>query len=157
LPAVTDRSIDLARARCVGVQLLPPMASSMDLLGRSFLPAAAAGRDRGGGLCSGAAGTLAVWRQQGRSRGRSLRSTALAERVVLTPAPTERSSSTPPEPGHPQSVAARAVVTVRRRRKEDAKQRVVEQLDAYADRLGRSVLLELVSVDTDSSKDPLFP
>jgi lipoxygenase len=137
------------------------MASSMELLGRSFLPAAVAGRDRGGGLCSGAAGSLAVGRQQRKSRGRSLRSTApvaaLAERVVVTPAPAERSSVAPPEPGHPQSVAARAVVTVRRRRKEDTKQRVVEQLDAYADRLGRSVLLELVSVDTDSSKDPLFP
>jgi lipoxygenase len=76
---------------------------------------------------------------------------ALAERVVLTPAPAERVAR--PE-AHPQSVAARAVVTVRRKRKEDAKGRVAEQMDAYADKLGRSVLLELVSTETDPSKQP---
>ncbi|KAK3144660.1 hypothetical protein QOZ80_4AG0316030 [Eleusine coracana subsp. coracana] len=130
------------------------MASSTQLLGRSFLPgatASAGGRDRGGGGAA-LAGSLAVGR---RSRRRSLRSTApvaaLAERVVVTPAPAERLGAAAPEP-HTQSVAARAVVTVRRRRKEDAKQRVVEQLDAYADRLGRSVLLELVSTETDPRK-----
>ncbi|XP_062225761.1 putative lipoxygenase 5 [Phragmites australis] len=127
------------------------MASSMELLGRSFLPGsagvAAAVRERGGGLCFAAVG------RQGRRR--QLRSTApvgaLAERAVVTPAPAERPGAAPPE-SHPQSVAARAVVTVRRRRKEDAKQRVVEQLDAYADRVGRSVLLELVSTETDPRK-----
>lgn len=129
------------------------MASSMELLGRSFLPAAA------GGLSSAAApaGRLAVRVRRQGSRRRSLRSTApvaaLAERVVVTPPPAERPGA-PPEP-QPQSIAARAVVTVRRRRKEDAKQRVVEQLDAYADRLGRSVLLELVSTETDPSKNPV--
>ena len=126
----------------------------MEMLGRSFLPgrASAAGRARGGGPCFAAAG------REGRRRGRGpLRSAApvgaLAERVVVTPAPAERSGAAPPEePPHPQSVAARAVVTVRRRRKEDAKRRVAEQLDAYADRVGRSVLLELVSTETDPSK-----
>jgi hypothetical protein len=46
------------------------------------------------------------------------------------------------------------VVTVRRKRKDDAKGRVAEQMDAYADKLGRSVLLELVSTETDPSKQP---
>jgi len=44
------------------------------------------------------------------------------------------------------------VVTVRRRRKEDAKRRFAEQLDAYADRVGWSVLLELVSTEIDPGK-----
>ncbi|PUZ47343.1 hypothetical protein GQ55_7G157700 [Panicum hallii var. hallii] len=126
--------------------------AAMEMLGRSFLPgpagAGAAGRERGGGPCLAAVG------REGRRRRGPLRSAApvgaLAERVVVTPAPAERAGAAPPEElPHPQSVAARAVVTVRRRRKEDAKRRVAEQLDAYADRVGRSVLLELVSTETD--------
>jgi hypothetical protein len=130
--------------------------ASMELLGRSLLqgsagPAAAAPRGardrRSGGLCYASLG--------GRSSRRSVRSKApvgaLAERVVLAPAPAERVAR--PE-AHPQSVAARAVVTVRRKRKDDAKGRVAEQMDAYADKLGRSVLLELVSTETDPSKQP---
>ncbi|CAN6248813.1 unnamed protein product [Urochloa humidicola] len=131
-------------------------SAAMELLqGRSFLPcpAGGAGRERGGGPCFAAVGPT-------RSR-RALRSAppvgALAERVVVTPAPAERAGAAPPEEEeeparHPRSVAARAVVTVRRRRKEDAKRRVAEQLDAYADRLGRSVLLELVSTEIDPRK-----
>ncbi|RCV33822.1 hypothetical protein SETIT_7G113700v2 [Setaria italica] len=131
-------------------------SAAMELLGRSFLPgpaAGAAGRERGGGPCFAAVG------REGRRGRRPLRSAApvgaLAERVVVTPAPAERAGAAPPEeqpPQHPQSVAARAVVTVRRRRKEDTKRRVAEQLDAYADRVGRSVLLELVSTETDPRK-----
>jgi len=133
--------------------MAPP---AMEMLGRSFLPgpAGAAGRERGGGPCFAAVG------REGRRRGRGpLRSAApvgaLAERAVVTPAPAERAGAAaapPEEPPHPRTVAARAVVTVRRRRKEDAKRRVAEQLDAYADRVGRSVLLELVSTETDPSK-----
>lgn len=129
----------------------------MELVGRSFLPgpaAASPGREqRRGGPCFAAVG------REGSAHKRrpSLRSTApvgaLAERVVVTPAPPERAGTAPPEP-YPQSVAARAVVTVRRRRKEDAKCRVAEQLDAYADRVGRSVLLELISTETDPTGAP---
>ncbi|OEL12748.1 putative lipoxygenase 5, partial [Dichanthelium oligosanthes] len=134
-------------------------AAAAELLGRSFLPgpapaAGAAGRGRG----RGAWPWLTVG-GGGEARRRSLRSAApvgaLAERVVVTPSPpTERAgaAAAPPEPPLPQSVAARAVVTVRRRRKEDAKRRLAEQLDAYADRVGRSVLLELVSTETDPRK-----
>ncbi|KAF8703249.1 hypothetical protein HU200_032039 [Digitaria exilis] len=123
-------------------------AAAMELLGRSFFPGptGAAGRERGGGPCFAAVG------REGRAR--PLRSAALAERAVVTPAPAERAAAPPSTepPPHPQSVAARAVVTVRRRRKEDAKRRVAEQLDAYADRVGRSVLLELVSTEIDPRK-----
>ena len=123
----------------------------------SAAAASPAGRERRrGGPCFAAVG------REGSAHKRrpSLRSTApvgaLAERVVVTPAPPEeRAGTAPPEP-HPQSVAARAVVTVRRRRKEDAKRRVAEQLDAYADRVGRSVLLELISTETDPSKKHFF-
>lgn len=126
------------------------MASAMELLGRSFAPGhAAAAPRRGGGPCFAAVGRERSGAHRRMSSSSSLRSTApvgaLAERVV---APPERAEAVPPEP----SVAARAVVTVRRRRKEDAKRRVAEQLDAYADRVGRSVLLELISTETDPSK-----
>ena len=120
------------------------MASAMELLGRSFAPGhAAAAPRRGGRPCFAKVGREGSGAHRRRSSSSSsLKSTApvgaLAERVVA-----------PPEP----SVAARAVVTVRRRRKEDAKRRVAEQLDAYADRVvGRSVLLELISTETDPSK-----
>lgn len=134
---------------------------SMELLGRSFLQAGSAstaaprgGRERGGGgLCFASLGG-----RQGRPSRRTVRSKApvgaLAERVVLTPAPAERVAR--PE-AHPQSVAARAVVTVRRKRKVEVKEQVAEQMDAYADRVGRSVLLELISTETDPSKPPSPP
>uniref|UniRef100_A0A0E0H1F9 Lipoxygenase n=1 Tax=Oryza nivara TaxID=4536 RepID=A0A0E0H1F9_ORYNI len=93
---------------------------------------------------------------KGASRRRTARSTApvgaLVERVVVAPAPVEQQRGAGRPEAHPQSVAARAVVTVRRRRKEDAKDRFAEQLDALADRVGRSVLLELVSTETDPRK-----
>jgi hypothetical protein len=47
---------------------------------------------------------------------------------------------------------ARAVVTVRRNRKEDLKETIACQFDAYSDKfIGRSVLLELIGTDTDPS------
>jgi lipoxygenase len=127
------------------------MASAMELLGRSFAPGhAAAAPRRGGGPCFAAVGREGSGAHRRRSSSSSsLRSTApvdaLAERVV---APPERAEAVPPEP----SVAARAVVTVRRSRKRDAKCRVAERLDACADWVGRSVLLELISTETDPSK-----
>ncbi|CAL5022771.1 unnamed protein product [Urochloa decumbens] len=78
-------------------------------------------------------------------RRRSLQSAppvgAAQEWVVVTPAPAKWARAAPPdeeeEEGegsarqHPWSVAARAVVTVRRTRKEDAKRRVAEQLEDH--------------------------
>uniref|UniRef100_A0A0D9W5J7 Lipoxygenase domain-containing protein n=1 Tax=Leersia perrieri TaxID=77586 RepID=A0A0D9W5J7_9ORYZ len=107
------------------------------------------GRERRGGMC------FASMEAAGRRGRRKVTSTApvgaLVERTVVAPAPVEKRAGGRPE-AHPQSVAARAVVTVRRRRKEDAKDRFAEQLDAFADRVGRSVLLELVSTETDPRK-----
>ena len=50
----------------------------------------------------------------------------------------------------------RAVVIVRNKHKEDLKESIVRQLDALTDKLGRNVVLELVSTEIDPSK-PLFP
>ncbi|XP_027124827.1 linoleate 13S-lipoxygenase 3-1, chloroplastic-like [Coffea arabica] len=43
----------------------------------------------------------------------------------------------------------RAVVTVRNKHKEDLKESIVKQLDALTDKLGRNVVLELVSTEID--------
>jgi len=125
--------------------------ASAELLGRPLLQGSAStagSRERG--LCFA---SLGPGRQGRSSSRRTVRSKppvgALAERVVLAPTPAERVAR--PE-AHPQSVAARAVVTVRRKRKVEVKEQVAEQMDAYADRVGRSVLLELISTETDQRK-----
>lgn len=46
----------------------------------------------------------------------------------------------------------RAVVTVRNKHKEDLKETIVKQLDAWTDKMGRNVVLELVSTEIDPSK-----
>jgi lipoxygenase len=43
----------------------------------------------------------------------------------------------------------RAVVTVRNKNKEDLKEALVKHLDAFTDKIGRNVVLELVSTDID--------
>ncbi|KAH6793274.1 PLAT/LH2 domain-containing lipoxygenase family protein [Perilla frutescens var. hirtella] len=49
----------------------------------------------------------------------------------------------------------RAVVTVRNKNKEDFKETLVKHLDAFTDKIGRNVVLELVSTDFDpKSKAP---
>ncbi|KAL5216484.1 hypothetical protein ABZP36_007885 [Zizania latifolia] len=129
--------------------------ASIELVGRppsSFFTGTAlrGGSERGGGLCF-ASLQAAGGRRRRPAVGTTAPVGALAERVVVSPAPVERAGR--PE-AHPQSVAARAVVTVRRKRKEDAKDRVVEQFDAFADKLGMSVQLQLVSTEMDPSKPP---
>jgi hypothetical protein len=52
---------------------------------------------------------------------------------------------------------ARAVLTVRRKRKEDLKETIANQLDAYSDKIiRRSVLLELIGTEIDPSKFAIF-
>lgn len=46
----------------------------------------------------------------------------------------------------------RAVVTVRNKNKEDLKETIVKHLDAFTDKIGRNVALELISTDIDPSK-----
>lgn len=49
-------------------------------------------------------------------------------------------------------LVARAVVTVRRKRREDLTERIVNQFDAYTEKFGTSVLFELIGTEIDSSK-----
>lgn len=46
----------------------------------------------------------------------------------------------------------RAVVTVRNKNKEDFKETLVKHLDAFTDKIGRNVVLELISIQVDPSK-----
>ena len=46
----------------------------------------------------------------------------------------------------------RAVVTVRNKNKEDFEETLVKHLDAFSDKIGRNVVLELVSTELDPSK-----
>lgn len=55
-------------------------------------------------------------------------------------------------PEKPVRFKVRAVVTVKNKNKEDLKETIVKQLDAFTDKIGRNVVLELVSSDTDPSK-----
>lgn len=58
-------------------------------------------------------------------------------------------------PEKPVEFKVRAVVTVRNKHKEDLKESIVKQLDALTDKIGRNVVLELVSTEVDPSK-PFF-
>ncbi|KAK2992973.1 hypothetical protein RJ640_008409 [Escallonia rubra] len=49
----------------------------------------------------------------------------------------------------PVKFKVRAVVTVRNKHKEDLKETFVKQLDAFTDKIGRNVVLELVSTEVD--------
>lgn len=60
------------------------------------------------------------------------------------------SSSVPAE--KPVKFKVRAVVTVRNKIKEDFKETFVKHLDAFTDRIGRNVVLELFSTEIDPSK-----
>lgn len=46
----------------------------------------------------------------------------------------------------------RAVLTVRNKNKEDFKETIVKQLDAFTDKIGRNVVLQLISTEIDPSK-----
>nr|XP_009417696.1 PREDICTED: putative lipoxygenase 5 [Musa acuminata subsp. malaccensis] len=49
----------------------------------------------------------------------------------------------------PVRFKVRAAVTVRRKKKEDLKETIANQLDAFSDKIGRNVVLELVSTEFD--------
>ncbi|XP_072977976.1 putative lipoxygenase 5 [Typha angustifolia] len=49
----------------------------------------------------------------------------------------------------PVKFMVRAAVTVRRKRKAGIKEKTANQLDAYSDKIGRNVILELISTETD--------
>jgi len=50
----------------------------------------------------------------------------------------------------------RAVATVRNKNKEDFKETLVKHLDAFTDKIGRNVVLELMSTQVDPSKSLLI-
>lgn len=56
----------------------------------------------------------------------------------------------------PVKFKVRAVVTVRNKNKEALKEQLVKHLDAFTDKIGRNVVLELVSSEIDPSKPPFF-
>ena len=60
--------------------------------------------------------------------------------------------SSAPVESKPVSFKVRAVVTVRNKNKEDFKETLIKHLDAITDKIGRNVVLELVSTQTDPSK-----
>jgi len=53
----------------------------------------------------------------------------------------------------PVKFKVRAVITVRNKIKEDLKETIVKHIDALADKIGRNVVLELVSTEIDPSKN----
>lgn len=55
------------------------------------------------------------------------------------------------------SFKVRAVVTVKNKHKQDLKDTIVKQLDAFTDKIGRNVLLELFSTDIDPSNPHPHP
>ncbi|KAK7294458.1 hypothetical protein RJT34_17347 [Clitoria ternatea] len=59
------------------------------------------------------------------------------------------SSSSPLPAEKPVKFKVRAVVTVRNKIKEDFKETIVKHIDAITDRIGRNVVLELVSTEID--------
>lgn len=52
---------------------------------------------------------------------------------------------------NPRKLKVRAAVTVRRKNKEDFKEALVKQLDALTDKIGRNVVLELISTEVNPS------
>ncbi|XP_010932453.2 putative lipoxygenase 5 [Elaeis guineensis] len=78
------------------------------------------------------------------------RSLCGVRRVVTTPTAavvTERVVKVAAE--KPVSFKVRAAVTVRKKKKEDFKAKIARQLDAFSDKLGRNIVLELVSTEID--------
>lgn len=77
------------------------------------------------------------------------------------------SSSSSPSPSSSSSLSVsaekpvkfkvRAVITVRNKIKEDLKETIVKHIDALTDRIGRNVVLELISTEIDPSKNFLVP
>ena len=57
----------------------------------------------------------------------------------------------------PVKFKVRAVVTIRNKNKEDIKETIVKNLDAFTDRIGQNVVLQLISTEIDPSEPFFFP
>ncbi|KAK4754050.1 hypothetical protein SAY87_002154 [Trapa incisa] len=86
-----------------------------------------------------------LWRRM-RKAGEATVRAAVREDVVraITRVPDEKGPAEPPA-----TIKVRAVVTVRQKSKEDLKETIVRHLDALTDRIGRNVVLQLVSTELD--------
>lgn len=69
----------------------------------------------------------------------------LVKKALPLPVPSDKT----------EKFKVRAVVTVRNKSKEDFKDSIVKHLDAFTDKIGRNVVLQLVSTEIDPSK-PIF-
>jgi hypothetical protein len=69
----------------------------------------------------------------------------LVKKALPLPVPSDKT----------EKFKVRAVVTVRNKSKEDLKDSIVKHLDAFTDKIGRNVVLQLVSTEIDPSK-PIF-
>lgn len=52
----------------------------------------------------------------------------------------------------PAKMKVRAVITVRRKNRENLRDTIANQLDALSDKIGKNVVLELISTEINSSK-----
>lgn len=102
----------------------------------------------GSKLCFSSSSSLNSRQRRGGVRRMGLRSpmaSATVERMASSEAIVEMEKAV--------KFMARAVVTVRRKRREDLKETIANQIDAYSDKIiGRSVLLELIGTEIDPSK-----
>ncbi|XXG51426.1 hypothetical protein AAC387_Pa02g5199 [Persea americana] len=73
----------------------------------------------------------------------------LRKAVKKTPVAAISENLVKPIVEKPVKFKVRAVVTVRKKHKEDLRDTIVKHLDALSDKIGRNVVLELVSIDID--------
>lgn len=66
------------------------------------------------------------------------------------------STTTTTVPEKAAKFKVRAVVTVRNKHKEDLKETIAKHWDAFADKVGRNVVLELISTEVDPGKHLCF-
>lgn len=82
-------------------------------------------------------------------QGRGYR--ARKSRKVATSATATEDKTVRVETEKPAQLRISVTVTVRRKKKEDIGEVIANQIDAWADKMGRSIVLELVSTEIDPS------
>ncbi|RWW11345.1 hypothetical protein BHE74_00017451 [Ensete ventricosum] len=124
------------------------MAASMEIFGSSLLRRSPLLPSSGSPLFGGGEQRKLFFRCKPRrscTAGRAVRTpvaaAVLTERFVRVEAEEK-----------PVRFKVRAAVTVRRKKKEDLKETIANQLDAFSDKIGRNVVLELVSNEFDPSR-----
>lgn len=87
-----------------------------------------------------------------RRRVMHLRRVATTKSPVVAAISEDLIKSVPDQKEKPVKFKVRAAVTVRNKNKEDFKETLVKHLDAFTDKIGRNVVLELISTEEDPSK-----